>query len=110
MKLPDDVIISQLKLRKYLLSLRRRNDKSRWLAQAGYHDGNWQILEKDIRELIAMHEAVPVEKNEYGQLYQINGRLTGPNGTTLPVCTVWMHESETSAIKFITMFPFKGRT
>ncbi len=36
MKLPSTAIIAPEKIKKYLLSTRRRNDKSKWLAKAGY--------------------------------------------------------------------------
>jgi hypothetical protein len=49
-RLPQDALISDEKLVKYLLAPRRRNDKSRWLAQAGYTLENWPILKDDIRK------------------------------------------------------------
>ena len=36
------------------------------------------------------------------------GKLTGPNGKSLSVCTIWMTETETKSTKFITMYPDKG--
>jgi hypothetical protein len=42
-------------------------------------------------------------------LYEIRGPLTGPNGTTLNVKTVWMQELKTGITKFIT-YPDKGGT
>jgi hypothetical protein len=35
MKLPDDTLMTKEKLTQYLLTLKKRNDKSQWLAQAG---------------------------------------------------------------------------
>ena len=52
MKLPDDTLIAHEKLTQYLLALRKRNDKSQWLAQAGYAIENWEALENDIRNQI----------------------------------------------------------
>ena len=39
--------------------------------------------------------------------YEIKGKLTGPNGISLSVCTNWMIETETGISKFITMYPDK---
>ena len=41
-------------------------------------------------------------------MYEIKGNLTGPNGKTLAVCTIWMTETATGDTKFITMYPEKG--
>jgi hypothetical protein len=43
------------------------------------------------------------------RMYEIKGKLTGPNGKSLTVCTIWMTENETGNTKFITMYPNKGR-
>jgi hypothetical protein len=43
-----------------------------------------------------------------GQMYEIRGKLTGPNGKSLLVCTIWLTETETKSTKFITMYPDKG--
>jgi len=36
MRLPSNAIISERKVKEYLLSYRKRSDKSKWLAKAGY--------------------------------------------------------------------------
>lgn len=43
MKLPSDVVIAEEKLTQYLLVWRARNDKSAFLAQAGYELSNVRI-------------------------------------------------------------------
>lgn len=50
--LPEDALISETKLTKYLLVLLPKDDKSQFLAQAGYTIENWQQLEQDLREQI----------------------------------------------------------
>lgn len=61
MKLPDDTLITKEKLTQYLLTLKKRNDKSQWLAQAGYSLENWQVLENDLRNQILSDDATPTE-------------------------------------------------
>lgn len=107
MELPTNALIARLKLTQYLLVWRKNRDKSRWLAQAGYTLENWRTLEQDLRRQILPREATPTECTKYGQIYEIAGKLTGPNGKTLAVRTVWMTETATSVTKFITMFPDK---
>jgi hypothetical protein len=107
MKLSADIVITRTKLTNYLLVPRRRNDKSKWLAWAGYTLKNWHLLENDLRNLILSADAIPIENTEYGQMYEIRRKLLGPNGKSLSVCTIWMTETATGKTKFITMYPDK---
>lgn len=109
MKLPEDAIIAAAKLNQYLLVPKRRNDKSQWLARAGYTLENWPKLEQDLREQLLPLEAVLTETTAYGQLYEIVGELRGPNGRVIAVRTVWMDEAATGQVKFITLFPDRQR-
>src|SRR3989304_1717539 len=109
MKLPTTAVIAPEKVKEYLLSPtpRKRNDKSKWLAKADYKLKEWHKLEKDLRTQILSQNAVFTEETKYGQMYEIKGILTGPNGKTLSVRTIWMNEHESKLTKFITMFPDK---
>lgn len=109
MKLPENTLITQEKLTNYLLVLRKRNDKSQWLAEAGYILENWKVLESDLREQVLSIDAAPTEKTEYGQMSEIRGKMVGPNGKSLTVCTIWMTEKATEETKFITMYPDKRK-
>jgi len=106
-KLSQDALISDEKLTKYLLASRKRNDKSGWLAQAGYRLETWPILRRDLVQQVLPNDASFVERTEYGEVYEIVGRLKGPNGKILPVRTIWMVENATKTTKFITMYPDK---
>jgi len=53
MKLPHPVVIPRDKLTAYLLVERQHNDKSTYLAQAGFNQDNPELLEHAIRELAA---------------------------------------------------------
>jgi hypothetical protein len=107
MKLTENTIISREKITKYLLVEKKRNDKSKWLSTAGYTLENWERLAEDIRRLLLSKKAAPEENSEYGQRYIIRGQLKGPNGSLLPVCTIWMTEYDSGNTKFITMYPDK---
>ena len=108
MKLPQDAVIAEEKIRDYLLVLKSKNDKSRWLASGGYTLDNWQRLQEDIRQLL-QNKAQRVRENPWGQLYEIQGVLEGPNGKSLHVCSIWMIESETDQVKFITLYADKRK-
>lgn len=64
--LDPNAAIAKTKLRNYLLVLLPKDDKSQFLAQAGYILDNWQQLEQDLREQIPSLEAVPTEETPYG--------------------------------------------
>jgi hypothetical protein len=108
MKLHADTIIAPAKLTHYLLIFRPVDDKSKFLARAGYSLENWQQLESDIRSQILPLEAMPSDEvNRFGDMYEIRGSLTGPNGWSLRVITIWMIEYATGQTKFITLYPNK---
>jgi len=109
-RLPKETLISDEKLVKYLLAPRKRDDKSKWLARAGYVLENWSILREDLRSQILPRDAALVESTNYGKMYSIRAELKGPNGKTLRVCTIWMIEEATKVGKFITMYPDKGQS
>lgn len=109
MKLPADAQIAAEKLTDYLLVKRPVGDKSQFLRQAGYTLDNWDVLEQDIRQQILAKEATSTELTRYGEYFEFRASLSGPNGVTLKVKTVWMKESRSGVTKFITLYPDKGR-
>ena len=69
MKIPVNAIIPEAKLTKYLLEYKLRNDKSRFLARAGFTIENWQLLKLAIQQLSQSVDAVPDRTNKYGTFY-----------------------------------------
>ena len=107
MRLPMDTSIAREKLTEYLLRWRPEDDKSAFLARAGYTLENPDKLMVDIRDQLMSIEAEVNEKTEYGPKYTIRGALHGPNGRILRVVTIWLTEETTGRTKFITLFPDK---
>lgn len=105
MKLPPDLVIAPEKLTHYLLVRRQRNDKSGFLARAGYDLSNWKTLEADIRDLARTTDAEPAGSNPFGDFYVVRGELRGPNATILKVRTVWIRLVERGEIRFVTLVP-----
>lgn len=108
MKLPEDSIIARDKLTRYLLVPQARGDKSVYLAQAGYSLENADLLLRDLRLQILPLEAQSLESNQFGQYYMICGTLNGPNGSALPIRTIWMTEHLSGITKLVTLIPDKG--
>jgi len=105
MKLPQDTIISERKLREYLLTPRREDDKSGYLALAGYSQISWRQLETDLRRLVSYEDAGLIRTTQYGDMYEIKGRLTGPNGRVLNVSTFWIRLNANQETRFVTLVP-----
>jgi hypothetical protein len=104
--LPEDSIINPSKLTHYLLVQLPKDDKSKFLAQAGYTVENWQQLEQDLRTQVLTQPAEPIETTPYGQKYMIRATLRGQNGIKLKILTIWMvNNNET---RFVTLVPDKG--
>lgn len=64
MRIPEDAIIPDQKITLYLLVHKPRNDKSKFLAQAGFTQENPEALITAIRLVVAMGEAVEDMSNE----------------------------------------------
>ena len=105
MKIPVDAIIPEPKLTKYLLVFKSRNDKSQFLAQAGFTLENWQTLKIAIKQLNKSVEAVQDRTDEYGTFYNVYGELKGVNGINLSVVTIWLKRQSDGKFQFITLKP-----
>lgn len=105
MKLPADALIATEKLTLYLLRWRPEDDKSAFLAQAGYTLETSDQLRHDIRTQLLPIDADFLELTEYGPKYLIRGSLRGPNSRELQVATIWMTEEASQQTKFITLYP-----
>ena len=106
MLLPQNAIITEEKLTKYLLVPLPKDDKSKFLQRAGYTLENWQQLEQDLRIQVLTQPAELIETNRYGSKYRIRSSLLGVNGVELNILTVWMVTN--GVAKFVTLVPDKG--
>ena len=103
----DQAVISPEKLRDYLLNLqhRRGSAKANLLLSMGYQRQRWQILEADLRQQHLQLDATAVSRNEYGECWMIQGPLTGPNGRTVEMRSIWQIDIHQTVARLITMYP-----
>lgn len=106
MKLQGNIIIPEAKLTQYLLIHREYDDKSKFLAQAGFTQNNPIYLKQAILNLIKTYDAIQDRQNKYGTFYRVEGNLIGIN-STLAVVTIWLERTEDGNIQFITLKPKK---
>ncbi len=102
-----DALIPSDKLRDYLLSLTHPDGrgKAEYLGRLGYSEDAFQQLDADLREQILSREAQPGRASRYGQKYEILGPLTGPNGNTAWVRTIWIILTGETAPRLVTLIP-----
>ncbi|MEB3336374.1 MAG: DUF4926 domain-containing protein [Leptolyngbyaceae bacterium] len=93
MKLQGTIIIPDAKLTQYLLIPRQEDDKSKFLAQAGFTQDNPELLKQAILALIQTHDATSDRQDKYGTYYRVEGDLIG-SSRTLAVITVWIERAE----------------
>jgi hypothetical protein len=101
--IPDD------KLTRYLLLPRDRDDKSKFLAQAGFTLKNPNALKAAIQVLVGNIEAVIDTQNEYRTFFLVIGEITGTENRNLSVTTIWMKRAIDQQFQFVTLKPCKER-
>jgi hypothetical protein len=104
-KIPEDAIIPDAKITRYLLVQKARSDKSKFLAQAGFTQDNSDALKAAIQKQSRVAEAIEDGSNEYGDFYKVAGELVGINGVSLSVVTIWIQSD--GNVQFVTLKPHK---
>jgi len=109
MKLPnaESALIEPAKIRDYLLSASHPigRFKYRFFSRLGYTSEQWERLEADLLELAIAGESMIGESTEYGQKYEVRGRLKGPSGREADVVSVWIILAGQETPRLITAFP-----
>jgi hypothetical protein len=75
----------------------------------GYTEENWRQLEADLRQQIEAVEAELIRVTDYGDMYKVRARLTGPNGKRLDVITIWITLRVNGETRFVTLIPDKEK-
>ncbi len=104
-----DAIIPDAKISNYLLKYRDKDDKSKFLAQAGFTKDNPEKLKLAIYQLMETVNAIEDDTNEYGTFYRIEGELIGVNQRNLSVITIWLKRKIDNQFQFITLKPKKEK-
>jgi len=106
----DEVQIPREKLTHYLLAPRLDDDKSKFLAQAGFILDNPDVLEQAIHQLAQDNDAILDRQNEYGEYYRVMGDLVGVGGQILKVVTIWIVRANGGGkFSFVTLKPWEEK-
>jgi hypothetical protein len=110
MRIPEDSIVPDDKIIRYLLVLQLRNDKSKFLAQAGFTPENSEALKLTIQMQAVVEDAIEERRNEYGIFYQAEGNIIGVNRISLLAITIWLQRESDGKFQFVTLKPSKRET
>jgi hypothetical protein len=100
--------VPRRKLTDYLLVWHEEDDKSGYLALAGFTTENPSELEAAVLAHAAKDDAVETRRNEYGIFYSVDGGLAGPNGKSIRVRTVWILR-EDGRSHLVTLVPVRAK-
>jgi hypothetical protein len=103
----DEAVIDRAKLRDYLLSTTHPlgRFKARFFNALGFTADNWQELASALRTQHLTQEMAPVPAIQSGQKFTIRAILTGPNGQSAPIVSVWFVRAGETAPRFVTAYP-----
>jgi len=103
----DDAEIDPRKLRDYLLSVEHPlgRFKARFFAALGFSADRWQELESALRTQHLTQEAEAGPTVSGGQKFTIQAILTGPNGQSAAVVSVWFVRVGEVTPRFVTAYP-----
>ena len=109
MKLPngEKPAIDERKIREYLLSTSHPvgRFKARFFAGIGFGVQDWRELSSAIARVAATGEAEHGQASEYGRKYLVSGTLTGPDGRSAEVVSVWIVRPGDDAPRLVTVYP-----
>ena len=109
MQLPSGLVVQDRKLTHYLLVYQVEDDKSEFLASAGYTLQNWQLLKRDRLKAMTIAEVVEVMPTDWGARFKVKAQWYGLNGQRLKVIVIWQQDDGSDAIRFVTLYPDKSR-
>ena len=105
------VFIDPAKVRDYLLDPDHPEggSKARYFRSLGYSRLAWRRLESDLR---SAHESKRIKNDVqtvYGDKYRLVSRITGPNGRSAIIVTVWIVREGESFARLVSAHPGKAR-
>lgn len=103
----DAAVIDPAKLHGYLLSRAHPvgRFKARFFAALGFSADAWGEFETALRTQHLTQSAILTESGPHGQAYAIRAILTGPNGQSTPVVSIWFVRVGERNPRFVTAYP-----
>jgi len=91
----EPAVIEDSKLVDYALN--PNNERGQHKAQVfarslGFDLSNWERLKREILIGLPMHKAASISETDFGRKCEVVIDITGPNGRTVPVKTIWQYD------------------
>jgi hypothetical protein len=108
-KLPNsaDAWIDPRKIVEYLLSSSHAvgRFKAGFFVALGFAPGEWQALERALRQQALASDVVQEIPSAYGRKYIVRAEMRGPSGRTAWVTSVWIVRNGEENPRFVTAYP-----
>jgi hypothetical protein len=108
MRIPEyqSAVITKEKLTRYLLSEThpRGSMKARWFFSLGYSSEKPEQLSDSLLNILE-NEAVFLEETKFGKKYKVLGMITGPNGKSGKILTLWIVPKSSRTPRLVTAYP-----
>lgn len=101
--------IDPQKITHYLLIPQENNDKSKFLAQYGYTQQNWQQLYQDILNASQPTEILDLITSGWGLRLKLRNHWQTPNELIIRVISIWQIDKTNQNAKFVTLYPDKTK-
>jgi hypothetical protein len=100
-------VIDPVKVHGYLLSASHPigRFKCAFFSSLGYAPDDWERLRDDLLAIARDNPATSGSPSAFGQKFEVDGMLTGPNGNAARINTVWIVLAGESAPRFVTAYP-----
>jgi hypothetical protein len=99
----EQAVIEDSKLVRYALNpdSERGQHKARVFARTlGFNLSNWELLQQAILEALPAQPATLTSETAFGKKYEVVMPITGPNGRTVDVITVWQFDRLPESVQY----------
>jgi hypothetical protein len=99
--------VQREKLAEYLLDLAHKDGgpKAAFLLGFGFKLAEWKTLRAALLEHARTHDVVRKRVTNFGEIFEVVGELSTPDGRNPTIKSVWMIDHGTDAPRLITLMP-----
>jgi hypothetical protein len=103
----DRAVVDAAKVRDYLLSHDHPvgQHKAVFFEALGFRARDWHVLRDALLQMAGTEPAVPTQRTEHGQKYEVRGTLRAHPFRRAQVVTVWMVRNNEDFPRLVTAYP-----
>jgi hypothetical protein len=106
----DEAHVPEPKISDYLLADDHPFGRSKALffSNLGFRRDQPAVLRRALLQHAAANEVSSFQQTSFGAKYLIDGRISGPTGSTAAIRSIWFVEAGERSPRFITAYPLRG--